>query len=399
MSSQTTDEENNMNEVHAVPLSAKKFTQKDLELTLKYVNPEVYPGYYDNSVLPKDYQYVDRRIVKLSEIRDLIEIFNDIDKKEMIGISQPSLIRMLGRGQNTDEVIAHLRKMGYELSHVPPAAVQGPDGNLYWVDGRSRKEGLELSNFENIIVDYYVGTSWAEIFKQAIARNKPSTPRSEMTHGDILNHCKGFIELGWLQRDYQTIRSHIIDITNNSLKKDTLERLCSKALVGKGYTDSVIHFDEKRAEKWLKTNGYHDNENNNGIYYKVVAASAWSKGITSTANLLIDNLLNEGKRVKEVRVVLHTGTLEGADPSKSWRSKIDNFRNGWNNELKNVENAFFKDSKRKGVIKLYGAIPAVKDLSQYYPMDKLVMFHVGQLKDNLFSDIDLENSLNEVLAA
>ena len=42
---------------HAVPLSAKCFTQEHLDLSLKYISPDVYPGLYAKSDLPKNIEF------------------------------------------------------------------------------------------------------------------------------------------------------------------------------------------------------------------------------------------------------------------------------------------------------------------------------------------------------
>lgn len=390
-----------MNVIHVVPISAKKFTENDLEISKKYINPDVYPGYYDNSVLPKDFQYVDRRIVPIKSIGNYREAFDQIDAKTTgdyyHGLSQHAMVRLMARGANADEVIANLNRNGFELSHVPISVCLCPDGKIYSLDGRTRIEGLTNLSFVNVIVDYYVCKSWQDFFTQAISRNRPDSPRSPMTTGDIVNNCNGSIREGWLTRDPSVIRAYVINITHNKIKKETLDKICHNVMYGVGYSTEVLSLNEVKAKNWLKTNGYHDNENNNGIFYKVVPSSAWSKSLASTANTLVDDLLNEGKKVKELRVVIHTGTLEGADPSKSWKNKIDQFRRGWNDNLKNIEGAFFNQPARKAVIKLYGAIPAVSGLSSEYPMDKMVMFHLSELKNKTFDIIDEEKLQSEVL--
>jgi hypothetical protein len=53
---------------HAVPLSAKCFTQEHLDLSLKYICPDVYPGLYAKSDLPKNIEFVKRKIMNISDI-------------------------------------------------------------------------------------------------------------------------------------------------------------------------------------------------------------------------------------------------------------------------------------------------------------------------------------------
>jgi len=387
--------------VHSVPMSAKKFTQEDLDISMKYVNTSVYPGLYDKKELHEGIEFDKRKIVPINTINfDISEAFIDLDLKDLLKnnfLSQPTAIRLNGRGENADEVISYIHKVGFELSHWPISIALCPDGKIYILDGRTRLEALNLCKFTNVIVDFYVCTSWRAFFAEAIKRNPPQQPRSPMKKEDIISHCGVFIEKGWLKRDYNEINTHIKQIAGDNIKNNTLQKIIHNVMNGSGYTSGVLSLSEAKAAKWLQTNGYFDNENNNGIYYIAVSASAWTKAVKQSADKLVDELEGNGKRVKELRVVLHTGTLDGADPEKSWQGKIDSFRTGWKSDIDNIEKAFFKGASRRAVIKLYGAIPAVSSLSGKWPMDKLVMFHVGTLKDSLFSEINFEEELEDAL--
>jgi hypothetical protein len=101
--------------------------------------------------------------------------------------------------------------------------------------------------------------------------------------------------------------------------------------------------------------------------------------------------------VKELRIVLHTGTLDAADPEVSWMGKIDSFRYRWNSILDSIGKHFFVNAKSNSTIRLFGAIPAVYSLSETYNMDYLVMFHVGALKDHTLYEIASEETLSEVI--
>ena len=100
-----------------------------------------------------------------------------------------------------------------------------------------------------------------------------------------------------------------------------------------------------------------------------------------------------------MRIVLHTGTLEGANPVESWKGKVDSFRTGFKLVLSAIEIGFFTSTTNRNVIRLYGVIPAVGALSSEFPMDRLAMFHVGRLsKGNFYKEDDDTNSkLTELL--
>jgi hypothetical protein len=389
--------------VHSVPISAKKFTQKDLEVSKKYVNPEVYPGLYDNAKLRKGLRYIDRRIMNIEDINvDVAAIFTGLDLKDYANnhfVTQAAAIRLNGRGENSDAVIADINTNGYELSHWPISVTLCPNDEDMILDGRTRLEALKLAGFTNVIVDYYTCETWDVYFIEAIKRNPPQKPRSPMKKEDIIASCNVAIERGWMKKDPDEISERVREITGNTISYNTLQKIIHNVMYGSSYTSAVLSLDEDKAAAWLKRNGYIDNDKGNGIYYKVVSASAWTKAVAATADRLVDELEGNGKKVKELRVILHTGTLDGADPVKSWQGKIDSFRTGWKENINNIEKAFFSESTRRATIKLYGVIPAVSALSNLYPMDKLVMFHVGKLKDKSFAQINLEEELEDTLLA
>ena len=390
-----------MNIVHSVPISAKKFTQKDLELSNLYFNPLVYPGLYHNAELGDDFKYVDRRIVDIDSITpDDYNVFTDSDLKKNgnnIGFTQSAAIRAQGRGDNADKVDASIASEGYELSHAPISVALCPNKKDMILDGRTRLKQLKRLGFTNVIVDYYLCNSWNAYIIEGAKRNPPTKPRSPMKKEDIITNCNVAVKNGWMKREVSDIEKRIKEIAGNLINYYTKQKIIHSVMYGVGHTSEVVSFDETTASNWMKRNGYIDNDRDNGIFYKVVSASAWSKAITATADKLCEELEANGVKVKELRVVLHTGTLDGADPSASWQGKIDSFRSGWKSDLHNIEKAFFVDSSRRPIIKLYGAIPAVTELSSLYPMDRLVMFHVGKLKTMSFSEIAAEEALNEEL--
>lgn len=386
--------------VHSVPLSAKKFTQEHLDISKQYINPEVYPGLYDNAQLRKGFRYVGRKIMNIEDIiMDIEKAFEGIDIKSLGNnhfIVQSVAIRANSKGENADDVNSSINSAGFELCHIPISVANCPNGLDMILDGRTRLYYLLSLGFTNVIVDYYECDSWDTYFLEALKRNPPSKPRSPMKREDIIANCNVAVEKGWLKKERDDIIKRVMEITNGLIKNNTLEKIVHSVMYGTGHTAAVLSLTEDSATKWLRTNGYFDNEKDNGIYYHVVSASAWTKAIKSAADAL-DELTEMGKKVKELRVVIHTGTLEGADPAKSWKGKIDTFRRNWQSDLKNIESGFFTEYTRRPTIKLYGAIPVVSMLSAEYPMDRLVMFHVGKLKNSSFIQIDVDESLEESL--
>ena len=63
--------------VHSVPMSVKKFTENDLEISKKYVNPDVYPGLYNKDDIPAGLEYVGRQLVDIDDFK-IDEINRDL---------------------------------------------------------------------------------------------------------------------------------------------------------------------------------------------------------------------------------------------------------------------------------------------------------------------------------
>ena len=376
---------------HAVPLSAKCFTQEHLDLSLKYISPDVYPGLYAESDLPKGIKFISRKIMNIS---DIVIDFDDNFAKKFL--TQEAFIRANGRGQFADNVHANIEEQGYKLCKVPISVAYCPNKLVMLQDGRTRLQKLIKSGFTNVIVDYYKCDDYDAFSKMAQLHNSVSDPYSPHTKADIIVNCNHAIKMGWIDREYVDILARVKEIAPNSFSKQVVNKIVLNVVDGDGHTSKVLSWTETEAKEWLNNNGYHDNEKGNGIYYKVIGCgSAVPAGITGVAKYLQRDLT--GCDVKELRIILHTDTLDGSCPEESFKGKIDRFRTGWDRSLSEIKDTFFTEGRFTKNVRLFGAVPAVVALAEVYPMDKLVMFHVGKLKNKLFQEIDTENNLSRHL--
>ena len=379
---------------HSVLLSVKKFTEADRIKSLQYYNTDVWPGLYSD--LPKGMRYVGRVLGQIKNIELDPGLVGDTKPvSNNFFTTQSGAIRMNGVGENADDVQASLKEYGFEFSHTP-IAVAKIHGKYLIIDGRTRLWALKNAGFENIIYDLYEIDEWEIYYRECLRRNPRPRPSSPMTKADVINNCNYAIQNGWLKRDWDEIIQYVDEVTDKSFKPDVCKKIAHNVLFGVGYSALVLSLRKDSANGWLKQNGYVDNANGNGIYYEVFASSAYSKAVAGAAGRMAE-LEGEGKNVKELRIVIHTGTLEGSNPIISWEDAVDSFRQGWQTDLHNIGKYFFNTTDTFSRIKLYGVIPAVQQLAELYPMDKLVMFHIGNLKNKSFSKIRLENNLEEAL--
>ena len=386
--------------VHSVPMSVKKFTENDLEISKKYVNPDVYPGLYNKDDIPAGLEYVGRQLVDIDDFKiDDAEAFdkNLLVKSRHMTAENAAVqtARVHGRGAEAEKVYYYVRTFGYKLDKIPMSIAVFPDGTKYLINGRTRLEELARHKFTNIIADVYRCTSREGYHEAKQLFNVREDPYSPHTMEDIISTVNYAIKRGWIKRTYDDIQKKIDKVAPGSFFPNEVSKMIHRAMANENISSSVS-WTSKQAAKEIAQWGYVDNENNNGIYYFVYSSEAPVKAIPAAAKYLTETLA--GKKVKELRVVIHTGTLQGADPELSWKTKIDNFRNEWKSALQAIKDAFFtRESEFLLKIKCFGAIPAVSSLASEYPMDKLVMFHVGKLKNKTFGEIGFDSGIGNAL--
>ena len=89
-----------------------------------------------------------------------------------------------------------------------------------------------------------------------------------------------------------------------------------------------------------------------------MSTSFHSKGLTNVARYY-DKLLESGKSVNELRMLIHTSLLEGEEPIECWKNRIDKFRRNWSIQKNQMRQAWYTTkAKEKNIISLFGATPA-----------------------------------------
>lgn len=389
---------------HVVPVSAKSFTQSHLDTTLLYINPKVWPNRYDNQTLKEKYpglKFIKRAIIDTKDIlhKPPQELLNSLPGKVMrsFALQFSNLMqvpRANGRGKESEDVWYSIQNNGYELIHAPISVCKTPDGNIWLIDGRTRYEELLRLGFTNIIADYYESDNYHSINKFSLSANPPAKPRSPQQTEDVIKVAIDEINVGRLKNEEKDIREFVLDVTDGAYTYTVVNNIVRRIQNSDG--SRSVFYNNNEASEWLKKNGYHDNVNENGIFYFVVSNESKGSSILSAANYY-KKLINDGEKVKELRLIINPGNLSGASAVKTWKKRIDTFRAIFNSNFDSIREGFFKNIELKKVIKVYGAIPTVLALAQQYPLDKLVIFHLSELKYKSFSDIDMENGLSRAL--
>lgn len=373
--------------IGVVPIHAKKFNSKDLELSLKYFSQE-HPV-YDN--LPDGFKYIERTIMPIDDIDT-----SDISLAGSPNSAYTQSARSNGRGQFADDVHASIEQQGYKLDKEPISVVICPDKRKHACNGRTRLEKLQKLDFENVIVDVFETDSWDAFHVHSLQSNQLADPYSPFIVSDLEEYALNACRTGVLKIDYEEIFNKLKSIGGTSFKDQTYHKIANNVISSGDRDLKLFAHTDATAKKWLNDNGYIDNYNNNQIYYFPYASSSWSKAFVNAANYY-NSLITEGKPVKELRVVIHTGILNGADGEKCWKGRIDRFRRKWFDVFETIEKVYFIESTRKTIIKLYGAIPAVSSISDEWPLSQMVQFNKGRLsKDTYFTDLDSDDSLSSL---
>lgn len=393
-----------MKKTHVVEMIEKCFTEEHLKISELYINQRVWPKLYDKKILKDEWpglEYVRRDIMNINDIcfdRDKLDDdtinVNADHRVPKITFGYQSSGRAHGRGDNTAKLWQNLDKRGYELSHIPVSVCQLPDGKTHIMDGRTRLEHLIERGFTNIIVDVYKSNNIGTFEDWQTYANPPPEVRSPQKTEDLIRRGADKIRNGTLNPNNDIeIYKWIEKISGGAYSHKTVGKIVSGMIESSGGTSSSKSYTETAAKQFLNMYGYHDNTKENGIYYLIISGESKASSVIAAAKYM-GKLSVEGKKVKELRLVINTGTLKGSDPSISWKKCVDDFRDEFENNLNIIKTYFFGSGDIDTRIKLYGVLPSVISLSQEYPMDRMVIFDASELKYKRFHQIDINRGMS-----
>ena len=369
-----------------VPTTETAFTESQLEASINYINPAFYPDLYTKPIYG-NIEFLERKLMNMDDFRlDSGDAQSIKDAKSQTTSGKTQKARILGVGVNRDEVHASLDK-GYLLNKVPPSVVN-MFGRDYLCNGRTRHEKLLAQGKTNMIVDYYKANSWDEFNFLAVMSNRASEPESPHTQMDVKFYCDEAIKSGDLKLDWDAITERVEAIVGGTFSVQKKHKMVSDIYHGDNLSSNFIAYDQDIGKDFLIKNGYQDNISNNGIYYQMLSTQFHSKALTMVAKHY-DKLVSSGKPVKELRVCVQTGVLDGLDPVESWKKRIDLFVQKWHLQKNQMRQAWFTtNAKEKNNIILFGATPACVELASKFPTNKLVLFNKGILADYSFAELD-----------
>lgn len=388
----------------AVPMDAKKFTDKHVKLSLLYVNPKVWPKLYDNKILAKEFKTLQYKTRQLLPI-DKIDRSNDTKFDTTNTYGSPHRLtnefgfqgdgRSNGRGQEAHETWRSMSDNGFQLCWIPISVCLLPDGKYYIMDGRTRLEYLTSKDFQNAIVDIYESSTPTPIGDWAVYANPPREKRSPQLKEDVIRQGKKKIVLGHMKHDRDEVTDWVNLVTRGGYTA-TVNGAIIDAIMADDKISQSRSWTEEQAENFLKKHGYNDNLDNNGIYYLIVSKESKASAILNAASYYKE-LINQNKKVKQLRIVINPGTLRGSNAEKSWKKTADDFRKSFSDNLNLLSNAFFDSKIPDNMIVVYAILPSVISLSQTWPFDKLCIFSAPPLNGKSFEKYGFNSGLTDIL--
>ena len=345
----------NIVDIHTI----KTFTDKHLEISKQLVNEQTNPDLFG-----KHFKFGEDKGRSLVPIKDVSWLTTS-------RFSQYS--RASGGNPKYKEIKNDILEHGYKLNKEP-IALWHKAGALYPLTGHTRKEILSEYNMTNIIANVYtMNENNASLC--GLVFNRPEEPKAPFTMIDVQNEIKHAIDEGWIKHtgDDDKFRKDI---------NDRIDMICGPT----GFTDNKKNYivfailnqynDKKKGAKeiiawlnstaiklWMDQNNYIDTDE---VIYMVTSFSQVSKAIFRAAELSIEN------SDKEIRVVAHTGVLDGYDLKKCFDERVSDFRELWYDKLTAVRSSYFNNTPlRTDKILLWGYLPAMEE---YHNTKKIIKY-------------------------
>ena len=356
----TTEEE----KINVVVKNGGLFTERQLKTLIELRNLDAYPRIY-GSQTSKGVKYDITTTVKIEDIDSNNKFFNQLAR---VGVN-PEMQSI------KEDIIAN----GYSLVELPIMVMKTKSGKYKILEGRTRFNILVGLGMKNIIVDVFEEMSDADALRFAVSMNAQKKPFGKADFLDIKKLILSLIEMGEISSQPNTEEGRTIltdsiiyelGLCTTKLTDNQVNEIVFSGIEKATGVSPVISFPNgKGSQEWLEENGYVDTRE-----VKYVAISSF---VSKTPYVMINNLKKVSPDISEIRFVVNGGVLNAKDPAKDWLTNVLKFdeyfrkyEDGWMN-ARLTENSK-RNSKTK--VKLWGAIPQVKELEDKYPMDTIVKF-------------------------
>ena len=349
--------------------STNCFTEQNLKDYNSLVNPNAFPELYGID-LPKELLYSGDYLIQI----------DDITKSGGV-----QTFRAGGANKKFPEIDRGIRRNGFKLKYPAISLFITEDGKITVITGNTRLEILKKLNFTNCIASIYKsadGYTLDEVEDAVsgcgIRFNTIHDDASPTGMDDVKVEVEKAISKGWIAPTYNNIRNRVEKNCGNGVFTETTR----SRLVFEIYN----HYNPSQTIKsWINpsvTKQFVTDKkfiNGNGVRYVTYTTQNHAKVFLSIMETAY-NYPND-----EIRVIVHTGTLEGFDLENCWINRVNAFKDFYQRILLQTSSVYFHSkSPVQNRVKLYGVLPSV---SSMHDLDKVVLFDTD---GSLYQKIDGE---------
>ena len=342
-------------------IKQNKFTPQNLNDYKQLVPQAAYPELY-GADLPPQIRYT---------YTDLI----DIDRLEKTPYGFVQKYRAGDKNKKYDEIQRGISRNGFKLKYPAIAVFRAKNGDLHIITGYTRTDILERHcGFTNVIASIYEGVDGytKEEIEDAVSRcgirfNTIHDEASTAEIQDVYRETESAIMLGWIEPTLTDITKRVEEVCGNGVFTDrTRSRLVYEIFNNHNPDQTVVAYDKGKSKDFLTRNKF---LNGNGVRYITYTTENQPKVLCA----ILDTAFNFPN--DEIRIILHTGTLEGKgslDLERCFFDRVNGFKEFYESKLKSFSIVYF-DGKLPSMsrVKLYGVLPS---LSAIHDLDKLVFF-------------------------
>lgn len=336
--------------------STNYFTEQNLKDYQSLVNPNAFPELYGID-LAKQLIYSGDHIVEMDDIT------------QSGGIQT---FRAGGANPKFKEMNRGIKRNGFKLKYPAIALFVTEEGKIIVITGNTRLEILKKLGFKNCIASIYKASEGYTVdeVEDAVSRsgirfNTIHDDASPTGMDDVKVEVEKAITKGWIGKTVSDIQKRVDEICGNGVFTDrTRSTLVFEIFNHYNPSQTVKSWINSSVTKeWVLSKNF---VNGNGVRYVTYTTQNHAKvflSIMETAYNYPDD---------EIRILLHTGTLEGFDLERCWIERVDAFKDFYQRILLQTSSVYFNNkSPVQNRVKLYGVLPS---LSSMHDLDKLVFF-------------------------
>ena len=353
------------------------FDEANLKTHIDLIEEKAHPYVYDCDV--PDVEYIETNLVSM----DSIVWASSSDEDESSRIQLPRLANNVKAPAIREDIMT----FGFSLANVPILLERLNDGRYLILDGRTRLQTLKEIGVTNIIAGIFEPMSKKDRLIFGVKMNNINKPFGEASFPDIKNAMLTLAKDGHITGD---LDSEIVDSVlenlsamSHKLLPQQQNLIINEVIETKTGVERLRSFpDGKGAKDTLIGMGIVDTP--------ITKNYTISTYIEKTASAIKRKVfMHKDDDVSDVHFYVQGGVLDAKDPVNAWKKGPESFKDRFDDWVADFARAYlridinsvsFKNYQSEHSIddlpqvKIVGAIPQVKSLSNEIPMDKIFKY-------------------------